>query len=730
MKANGQDAIELAELGLQVFPLHTWSVDRCSCNTDCTSPAKHPRTRNGLKDATTDLSTLLNWWGMWPAANIGVRTGPESGIVVLDIDPRNGGMETWLSMLAEHEYTHTGPACITGGGGMHLWMTHPGVKILSRSSKLGAGLDVKADGGYVCAPPSVHQTGAPYVWVEGHAPWECDTQPIPEWLLVLMQDAQTPDKHGASPVPDKIRKGARDQSLASLAGTMRYRNMGETAIFNALMAENAEKCDPPLDTRDVARIAKSIAGKPGGPGEAFIVPSTRGKSGSERREEAYVPVPRTFADLKHKLLPPIRWAVQGFLPQGCAIIAGAAKLGKSWFVLGLQFAVGTGIQAFDYLPTTEGDCLYLALEDGEIRLQDRAKLMIVAELEWPSRCWYETKWPRVDEGGAEALEAWLGQHPEARIVVIDTFALFKSLDVGKSSKDIYASDYAAIRAIKSIADEYGVCILLVTHLNKGEHQDWVNGMTGSTGLSGSADTLINMARPEGQRDVGMSNEATIRLTGRDVAEQAWAATRDGRGWWKIGGDAYSAVEARSSNATVGYMQMLWGDGYTEVTATLLRTVSNSTKATANRNLSRAADGGHITRLSQGVYTLLESDRGRPIGRGMDKEEARTRMSESMSESVRPDTKKGVIEDDLKLTHIGSPSAVASPSTTPVRLSETPENSHSDGSDGSDAIFSEPDQLALATLPAVPCHGCGQVAWERRLGGVMCGVCRPVVKEYV
>ena len=627
MKANGQDALELAELKFPVFPLHTWNVDHCDCNDPACgmldeygemigSPAKHPRTKHGFKDGSTAVEDIVRWWGMWPAANIGVRTGAEAGVVVLDVDPRNGGIESWLALKEANGYEHQGPACITGGGGMHFWFAHPGGTILSRSGQIGAGLDVKADGGYVVAPPSVHKTGAAYAWIEGYAPWDRELPGIPDWLLLLMQTPVGQDKFDPTGIADKITRGGRNSALLSLAGSMRRRNMGETAIFNALMAENAEKCDPPLDTREVARIAKSVGRyESASPDPPLIVDTgKRAKSGPERRAEAYVPVPGTFADLKHKQLPPTAWAVERFLPQGVAMLAGAAKLGKSWLVLNLQFAIATEELAFGYLLTIVGDCLYLALEDGENRLQGRTRSLF-PNGEWPARAWYEVKWPRIDEGGREALEAWLGQHPDARLVVIDTFALFKPLDTGKNSKDIYAADYASVRAVKAIADEYGVCILLVTHLNKGDHEDWVNGMTGSTGLSGSADTLLNMARPDGfGRGVSVKNEATLRLTGRDVEEQAWACKRDDYGWWRIEGDAYEAVELRSSNETVKYMQMLWRDGYPEVTATLLRTMSNSTKATANRNLGRTAAAGLIQRISQGTYALLESDRVQPIVR--------------------------------------------------------------------------------------------------------------------
>lgn len=619
MKNNGRDALELSDLGWHILPLHTWDVDHCSCNNPACwelgedgepkgSPAKHPRTAHGLKDASNEQGEILRWWTTWPSANVGVRTGPESGIVVVDIDPRHGGLETWEALEEQHGYDASlgNVVAVTGSGGVHIYYRHPGSHIKSRSGGLGPGVDVKADGGYVVAPPSVHRLGTPYYWAAGHDPWEREIAELPDWLIQLMQEPVSRDKYEAKEHPARFTKGGRNNGLTSLAGVMRNKGFGEAAIFNALMAENETRCEPPLDAREVAQIAKSVMRYEPETAGPLIVDTSRGKTGPERREEAYVPMPRTFRELQAKSLPPLEWAVPRFLPQGCAMLAGAPKLGKSWLMLNLCFAISEGEMAFNFLPTIPGDCLYLALEDGESRLQGRARVLL-PESGWPERAWYEVKWPRIDEGGKEALEAWLGQHPGARLVVIDTFVLFKPLDVGKSSKDIYAADYAAVRAVKAIADAYGVCILLVTHLNKSQHEDWVNGMTGSTGLSGSADTLLNLARPEGRRDVEDRDEAVMKLTGRDVQEQDWALHRDG-GWWTIEGNASELQERKTAHEVVHFMQMLWEDGHREVTSATLRTVSNKTKQSLNSALARAYRAGMVEKVRYGTYALRPADR--------------------------------------------------------------------------------------------------------------------------
>ena len=92
---NLEYALFYASLGWKVFPAHSISGDQCTCGkSDCASPGKHPRTRNGLKDATTNQSSILKWWNKTPDANIAIRTGQESGLIVLDVDTKSNGFDS------------------------------------------------------------------------------------------------------------------------------------------------------------------------------------------------------------------------------------------------------------------------------------------------------------------------------------------------------------------------------------------------------------------------------------------------------------------------------------------------------------------------------------------------------------------------------------------------------------------------------------------------------------
>lgn len=154
-------ALLYAARGWPVLALHALTPDgACGCRgAGHCSPGKHPRWRHGLKEATTDTSRIRGWGKRWEDSNLGIRTGAEAGLFVLDIDPRHGGDQTLRSLEQAHGTLPRTIECLTGGGGRHLYFAHPGGSVANSSGRLGAGLDVRADGGYVVAPPSTHVQG-------------------------------------------------------------------------------------------------------------------------------------------------------------------------------------------------------------------------------------------------------------------------------------------------------------------------------------------------------------------------------------------------------------------------------------------------------------------------------------------------------------------------------------------------------------------------------------------
>lgn len=147
----------------RVFPAW-WPHDgRCACGTGCgKSAAKHPLTRSGVHDASTDPDVIRTWWARWPLANVAIATGRASGLVVIDLDVRPGkDGRASLRSIGPMPLTATAR---TGSGGLHLYYAHPGVDVPNSAGRVGPGIDVRGEGGYVLAPPSRHASGGTYSW--------------------------------------------------------------------------------------------------------------------------------------------------------------------------------------------------------------------------------------------------------------------------------------------------------------------------------------------------------------------------------------------------------------------------------------------------------------------------------------------------------------------------------------------------------------------------------------
>jgi len=165
-------ALSYASQGLHVFPLLPRS--------------KKPYAgSNGFKDASTKKMQIRHWWKQTPDANLAIRTGEESGIFAFDLDPRNGGKKSLAKLEREHGELPRTVKAITGGGGFHYLFRWPGWRVKNGTSKIGPGLDVKGDGGYIVAAPSIHdKTAAEYEWEL--APGDAPIADAPAWLLELI----------------------------------------------------------------------------------------------------------------------------------------------------------------------------------------------------------------------------------------------------------------------------------------------------------------------------------------------------------------------------------------------------------------------------------------------------------------------------------------------------------------------------------------------------------------
>ncbi|MDQ4144892.1 MAG: bifunctional DNA primase/polymerase [Actinomycetota bacterium] len=182
-------AVDYAARGWRVFPLHGIVNGCCTCGRKCSSPGKHPLVRRGVHDATSDTGAIQEWWRRWRSANVAVATGEGCGLVVVDVDLPQASPS--LDVII-HKVPKTRIA-LTGGGGIHLLLRAPGERSLhnhaSRLPGIGdlPGVDLRADGGYVVAPPSLHASGNRYSWLDETAPIAA----APEWLRERRRRAVT-----------------------------------------------------------------------------------------------------------------------------------------------------------------------------------------------------------------------------------------------------------------------------------------------------------------------------------------------------------------------------------------------------------------------------------------------------------------------------------------------------------------------------------------------------------
>ena len=198
----GDWAARYAAAGLPVLPLHSARDGRCSCRRECRNVGKHPLVRCGKDDATTDPGQVTAWWRRWPWANIGIR--PPAGVVVLDVDPRNGGGTSLLGLTREHGQLPPTLTARTGSGGYHIWLSYGG----RTRGQLCRGVDVKTHAGYVVGPPSMHASGRRYEWLA-----VLPTAPAPRWVRQLLDPPPVP-------LPSRPRRPASGER--QLDGLLRH----------------------------------------------------------------------------------------------------------------------------------------------------------------------------------------------------------------------------------------------------------------------------------------------------------------------------------------------------------------------------------------------------------------------------------------------------------------------------------------------------------------------------
>jgi len=449
-------AVHYIALGWPVFPCWPIRDGKCSCGkAKCKDAGKHPIGKlvpNGLKDATLDLKVVKGWLDKCPDANLAVPTGERSGVGVLDVDPREGGIETLLNLIDANGPLPDTPQQESGGGGAHTVFKYvPGLK--NTVKKIGPGIDTRGEGGYFLVEPSNHLSGGVYTWEVSSLPGNVATAEIPTWLLTLWEAAQQPELTGAPAIVGKIPEGKRNDILASLAGTVRRRGLEEIEILNMLTSVN-KRCDPPLPQTEVKKIAKSVAKYE--PGDPILLEVDQIETQGIDLEFS------TWEDID-RLLGPIEWDWEPWLPRGMtSIVASEPGLGKSGLVLRTAASVILGWDWPDGQQYTGelGSVCWCESEASQAINLDRAKKWgipldrLVSPLQ---NALMDFKLDNHDHKNA----LWsLAYRDDIRLIILDSLR-------GAHSRDENSSEVIGlVQMLAELARDTGKPILITHHLRK------------------------------------------------------------------------------------------------------------------------------------------------------------------------------------------------------------------------------------------------------------------------
>ena len=340
--------LQYADLGWHVMPLYPIVDGKCGCgNPGCRAAGKHPRWRDWPARATTDPEKIRAFWRNGTAnGGLAIVTGKASGLLVLDVDARHGGKASIEKILDMHGPLATVTA-YTGGGGLHIYFRHPGGTICSVAglSDEHPGLDIRADGGCVVAPPSDHISGCSYEWELG--PGQVKLAPVPPWLLMLLQNRK---EHRSSVLTNTVGKcigvGTRNNFLTSLGGKLRNVGLESPEIEAVLQLRNEVFCETPLERTEVHGIARSIGRYP--PDDTSDTPRTQ-------TAVDYL----DWETLKREGIRPIDWILPEWLARkDIAVLAGAGGIGKSTTVADLAVACAAGRKWCGIAPTRRCAVLY------------------------------------------------------------------------------------------------------------------------------------------------------------------------------------------------------------------------------------------------------------------------------------------------------------------------------------------------------------------------------------
>jgi hypothetical protein len=365
-------ALRYADDGWHIFPVHGIENGKCTCGIKCSSPGKHPRVN--WSEAATDEQEIINqWWTKWPTSNIGVATGKRSGIYVIDVDNKGSidlGGGTLIgsgdhSLRKQQEEIGNLPdtrSSTTGSGGTHLIFEYPieeSLTLLGNRGGLLSSVDTRGDGGYIVAPPSLHQSGNRYRWNDPDSSIEC----LPSQWITFIQKSSGGGLSTLSPGEEfTLREGeGRHEWLFRMGSRLRGVNGLEyVPLYGALMAYNNHHMVPPVSPSDIEHIVQSCM-KYDPEIELKLDTSDapllhEGDDLAEILFDFLSEEPTPFVPLVSKLLH----------SGEAMILGGPPNVGKTWAVMDMMLGIAEGGYFANYFSCTSSPVLFID-EEGSRR---------------------------------------------------------------------------------------------------------------------------------------------------------------------------------------------------------------------------------------------------------------------------------------------------------------------------------------------------------------------------
>lgn len=422
---------------------------------------------------------VCTWWIDYPEANIGIVTGELSRLVVVDIDPRHGGDVNGI---------HLPPTVIsrTGGGGWHYFYQYPKDRFVGNATSIRPGIDIRGEGGYVVVPPSVHESGQIYEWVE---PLDLDsTADCPVWVHDEHESMKThtPIKSVLHGVP----VGNRNTSAARVAGLiLSILKIGHLdQISWEFLKQWNDQNSPPIPEEELLAVFNSIRKR---------------ERGNVSELEVLSDLPTiTVEELLYKEIPPPLWFLNCVIPSaGLVAVSGKPESFKTWFVMWMAWRMASGLPLFD--PTEGKDVVYLQ-EHGK-KHAGKASVLFIEEENTEGVMQDRLKhypFPRPPEGAYSLLinkgfkfssepmrEALKRRIKElgVKVLIIDPFSSVMGFqDENDNAEVAQMMDILRHEFIEAL----GLVIIFIHHPAKGA--EGLNNLRGAGDILGKCDVHLNL----------------------------------------------------------------------------------------------------------------------------------------------------------------------------------------------------------------------------------------------